>query len=214
MIDGSMRAFIERLASTAPAPGGGSAAALAGAMAAGLTAMVARLSLGRGSDDEALDQSIRAAEALDQTIRTADQAAATLLALVDRDAEAFGRVIGAYGLPRGSDQEKKDRRAAIQDALRNAAAIPLTTAEQAVLVLALMPDLARAGNPNAISDVGVAAVLAHAAVRGALLNVAINVKSITEAAYRDAATVRMDELRRRADELRAAAMDLVEATLA
>jgi len=203
MIDGSVHAFIERLASSAPTPGGGSAAALAGALAAGLTAMVARLSMDRGGDDEAFDQSIR----------TAEQAAATLLALADRDAEAFDRVIAAMRLPRGSDQEKRSRRAAVQEALQNATAIPLATAEQAVLVLALAPDLARAGNPNAVSDVGVAALLAHAAVRGALFNVAINVKSITDARYREATTARADELRQRADELRDAAMDLVGAGL-
>jgi formiminotetrahydrofolate cyclodeaminase len=203
MIDASVRAFIERLASAAPTPGGGSAAALAGALAAGLTAMVARLSMGRGGDDELLDQSVR----------TAEQAAATLVALVDRDAEAFDRVISAMRLPRGADQEKKDRRAAVQDGLQNAAAIPLATAEQAVLVLALTPDLARTGNPNAVSDVGVAALLAHAAVRGALLNVAMNLKSITDATYREATAARADELRQRADELRDAAMDLVGANL-
>jgi formiminotetrahydrofolate cyclodeaminase len=203
MIDAPLRVFIERLASAAPTPGGGSAAALAGALAAGLTAMVARLSMDRGGDDELLDQSVR----------TAEQAAATLLALVDRDAEAFDRVIKAYGLPRGSDQEKQERRAAVQDALQNAAAIPLATAEQAVLVVALTPELARTGNPNAVSDVGVAALLAHAAVRGALLNVAINVKSITDPAYREATTARADDLRQRADELRDAAMDLVGASL-
>jgi formiminotetrahydrofolate cyclodeaminase len=163
--------------------------------------MVARLSVGRGGDDEAFDQSIR----------TAEQAAATLLALVDRDAEAFDRVIAAMRLPRGSDHEKQIRRTAVQDALQHATAIPLTTAEQAVLVLALTPDLARAGNPNAVSDAGVAALLAHAAVRGALLNVAINLKSITDARYRDATAARANELRQRAEELRDAAMDLVGA---
>lgn len=203
MIAEPLRTFIERLASEEPTPGGGSAAALAGAVAAGLTAMVARLSMGRGADDDAFDQSVR----------TAEQGAKTLLALVDRDADAFDRVMTAMRLPRASDQDKKARQAALQEALHHATAVPLATAEQAMLVLALAPEMARMGNLNALSDVGVAALLAHAAVRGALLNVAINLKSIKDPEYREQTMMRAKELGARADELRAAAMDLVSAGL-
>ncbi len=203
MIVEPVRTFVERLASAEPTPGGGSAAALAGALAGALTAMVARLSMGRGADDELLDQSVR----------TAEQAAQTLLALVDRDAEAFDRVMAAMRMPRGSDPEKASRQAAVQEALQNATAVPLTTAEQALLVLALAPEIARIGNPNAVSDMGVAALLAHAAVRGALLNVAINAKSIKDAGYRRDAAARAGELERRADDLRTAALDVVRAGL-
>ncbi|HEY3247155.1 MAG TPA: cyclodeaminase/cyclohydrolase family protein [bacterium] len=204
MINEPVRTFVERLASAEPTPGGGSAAALAGAVAAGLSAMVARLSMGRGADDELLDQSVR----------TADQAADTLLALVDRDADAFDRVMAAMRMPRDAAPEKAARQAALQEALQNATAVPLTTAEQAMLVLALTPEIARIGNPNTVSDVGVAALVAHAAVRGALLNVAINLKSIKDQEYRTQTAARARELERRADELRTAALDLVEAALA
>lgn len=203
MIAESVRAFIERLASADATPGGGSAAALAGAIAAALTAMVARLSMGRGADDELLDQAVR----------TADHAATTLLALVDRDAEAFDRVMTAMRMPRESDQEKAARLSALQEALQNATAVPLATAGHAMLVLALAPEIARMGNPNAVSDVGVAALLAHAAVRGALLNVAINLKSIKDSRFRQETMVRATELERRAEDLRAAAMALVDAGL-
>ncbi len=203
MIDDSVRTFISRLGSADPTPGGGSAAALAGALAAGLTEMVARLSLGRGADDELLDQSVR----------TAGQAAETLLALVDRDAQAFDRVMSAMHLPRGTDAEQTARRTALQEALQNATAVPLATAEQALLVLALTPDIARTGNPSAVSDVGVAALLGHAAVRGALLNVAINLKSIKDPHFRQETAARADGLQRRADELRTTTMDLVTASV-
>ena len=204
MIGEPVGRFIERLASADPTPGGGSAAALAGAMAAALTAMIARLSVGRGGD----------AALFDQTMRTADQAAATLLELVDRDAEAFDRVMTAMRLPRGTEEEKRVRTAALQDALHNATAVPLTAAEQAILVLALAPDLARQGNPRAVSDVGVAALLAHAAVSGALLNVAINLKSVKAADYREATRAHAADLQQRADALRATALELVRAGLA
>lgn len=203
MIDEPISRFVDRLGSADPTPGGGSAAALAGALAAALTAMIARLSAGRGGDDALFEQSMR----------TGDRVAAALLQLVDRDAEAFERVMTAMRLPRSTDDEKRARTAAVQDALHNATAVPLTTAEQAMLVLTLAPDLARQGNPRAVSDVGVAALLAHAAVSGALLNVAINLKSLKDAGYREQAGTRAAEIQRRADELRALALDLVNANL-
>lgn len=207
MIGESVNRFVERLSSADPTPGGGSAAALAGALAAALTAMIARLSAGRGGDD-ALDA------LFEQSMRTGDQVAAALLELVDRDAEAFDRVMAAMRLPRGSDEEKGVRTEAVQDALHNATAVPLMTAEQAMLVLALTPELARQGNPRAVSDVGVAAVLAHAAVSGALLNVAINLKSLKDAGYREETRARAAEIQQRADDLRTLAMDLVNTHLA
>lgn len=165
--------FLDRLASTDPAPGGGSAAALAGAMAAGLVAMVARLSKGKGGDDAAFER----------TAQEADRARGWLTDLAGEDARAFEAVMRAMRLPRGSDEEKRVRQAAIQQALRGAAEVPLRVMRRTVDVLKLLPELAGQGNPHAVSDAAVGTLLAYAAAHGALHNVRINLASISDDAY-------------------------------
>jgi len=152
----------ERLASREPVPGGGSASAIAGAMAAGLVVMVVELTLGReGADDARL-------------ARIGDDARARmerLLALAQQDAAAYDAVVRARRLPRENDGQRAERAAAVRAATLEATRVPLTTAvEVAELAAAIAP----IGNPNAVSDAGVAAHLAGAAVHGALLNVRIN----------------------------------------
>jgi formiminotetrahydrofolate cyclodeaminase len=156
-----------RLASREPIPGGGSASAIAGAMGAALVGMVAELTVGRR------DALAHAAEI--EPIR--DEAArlrAELLGLAEADAAAYEAVVRARRLPRGVDEEAEVRRAAIATATRGATEAPLRIARTAASVLELAHRLAPIGNPNAASDAGVAALLAAAAVRGAALNVRIN----------------------------------------
>ncbi|MDQ7843494.1 MAG: cyclodeaminase/cyclohydrolase family protein [Armatimonadota bacterium] len=164
-------AFLERLASADPTPGGGAAAALAGALAAALGAMVARLSAGKGGDDDAFLR----------TAQTADRARDVLLDLTAQDAEAFEAVMRALRLPRATEEQKQARQAAVQAALPRAAEVPLRVMEETMRVFRLLPDLARTGNPNAVSDVAVGALLAYAAVHGALHNVRINAAAIKDA---------------------------------
>jgi methenyltetrahydrofolate cyclohydrolase len=166
-----VRELIGRLASKAPTPGGGSAAALAGAMGAALVEMVGELTLGRTSPqvDEATVQEILSAATARRT---------ELLELAELDASAYDAVVAARRLPRETDGQRADRATRIAEATREATRIPLSVAESAADVLKLAERIAPLGNPNAVSDAGVAAQLASASVRGALLNVRINLPSL------------------------------------
>ncbi len=170
LLDRPLSGFLDDLASSAPTPGGGSAAALAAAAGAALVAMVARLS-----------ETQAGAEA--SAIRDrADRLRQTLTALIETDARAFDAVMAAYRLSRGSEEEKSRRRAAIQAALVHAAEVPLQVGAQTLAALQAAADLVERANPNAVSDLGVAAGLAAAGMEGARLNVLINAKGITDAA--------------------------------
>jgi formiminotetrahydrofolate cyclodeaminase len=165
------RELIERMATGDPIPGGGSAAALAGAMGAGLMRMVVALTTGRpaAADHETELAEIAVAAAALQS---------KLLNLVDLDAVAYDGVIRARRLPRETDLEREARAVQIAAAIREATRAPLQTARIAEQVLTLGERLAPIGSRNAISDVGVGALLAVAALRGAVLNVRINLPSL------------------------------------
>jgi glutamate formiminotransferase/formiminotetrahydrofolate cyclodeaminase len=159
--------FIEALADGEPTPGGGSAAAYAGAMGAALVAMVARLTLGKK----------KYAEVNDQMLAILDEAEVLrkkLTAAVEEDAAAFERVMSAFRLPKGSEEEEGNRAVAIQKATLHAAEVPLETARRALRVMELAHQAARLGNTNAITDAGTGAALANAALTGASYNVRIN----------------------------------------
>ncbi|HEX9580681.1 MAG TPA: glutamate formimidoyltransferase [Gemmatimonadales bacterium] len=164
--------WIDDLASGAPTPGGGSAAALAGALAAALVAMVGRLTTSRKA---------YATVANEFTTLTAeaDRLRAVFRPLVDRDAAAYEAVMAAYKLPKGTAEELRRRQEAIDRALLNAAAVPLETARAAAALLPLARRAAEAGNKNSVCDAGVAALLAEGALRGAVYNVEVNVRSLS-----------------------------------
>lgn len=169
----SIAAFTASVASASPTPGGGSVVAHVGSLAAALTQMMAGLTAGRPKF-AAVDADMRAI-ALE-----AGELGAALAALVERDAAAYGEVSAAYKLPKDSEPAMAARRQAITDALLGAAAVPLETARAAARVAALAATAAAKGNPNAVSDAGVAALLADAACRGAALNVRINVAALPD----------------------------------
>lgn len=194
----SVGAFIGQLASDAPAPGGGSASALAGAMGAALVQMVVALTSGR---PDAAD--------VEDDLRELGLAAAgfqsELLQLVEIDAAAYASVVAARRLPRGTDRERELRRVQIDAALREATRAPLTIADRADAVLKLAQRLAPIGSRHAISDAGVAGLLAAAALRGAALNVRINLPYLPEdQPLRREAGDRVDELLTGLDEREAA----------
>ncbi len=174
--DESVSAFLDTLASAAPTPGGGSAAALGGAMGAALISMVCNLTLGKeryaeveGEMRDALDRA--------ETLRH------ELQELAEADVTAFTRLSAAYKLPRTTESDIAIRRDAIQASLRRATEVPLRTARAAAAILPLCPAVAERGNQAAVSDVGVAALFAHAAVRSALLNVEINLRLLEDSIY-------------------------------
>jgi formiminotetrahydrofolate cyclodeaminase len=174
ILDLTVRELLERLGSADPAPGGGAAAALAGALGAALVQMTANLSIGRPKLADIQDQAV-AIEARAADLRR------KLAGLADADSQAFERVSAAYKLPRQDDAQKTERSVAIQAALHDAAAVPLETARLCALVLDLAEDAAPLLNPAVISDVMVGALLSQAALASAALNVEVNLAAMTDA---------------------------------
>lgn len=169
----SLDDFVAAVASNNPVPGGGSVAAHAGALGAALAHMVAGLTVGR-KKYAAVDTRMR------EIAGTAAALQAQLATLVQRDADAYATVSAAYKLPQDSDEDKAARAVAIERALVGASTTPLETAQLCSDVAALAAECARDGNTNAVSDAGVAALLAEAAAKGAAYNVRINAVSMTD----------------------------------
>jgi formiminotetrahydrofolate cyclodeaminase len=198
----SVHDFIQALASAEPTPGGGTAAAVAGAMGAGLLMMVAGLSRTRGNTDDERAALAAVRDRLMPLIEALERCA-------DRDTDAFNAVMAAYRLPKASDAEKSARKAAIASAVKGATDVPLETLRLAVDALESADTVVRLGNPSAASDAGVGAGLLAAAARGAAANVRINLDGLGDDEYRTSATRQMEALVARVgaaeDRLRAAA---------
>ena len=187
LMDKSVRDFVTELASDSAAPGGGSAAALAGCLGAALTTMVCNLSLDESKFQDSLPeiQSIRAqSSALLEKLTRA----------VDEDAAAFNEVMNAYKLPKSTDEEKKARLVTIQQAMKNAALLPLGVAGDCLEALKLAGRILPIGNSNAASDAAVSGLMAHAALQGALYNVKINLGFIKDADFCTDTRKRINEI--------------------
>ena len=181
LTDRPIRELLASFASAAPTPGGGSAAALTASVGLSLLAMVASMSRTRnGSDD---DRAL-----LDGALNAVEHLSAHTLALVDDDAAAYDAVMEAYRKPRVTEEEKVERRRAIEAALRGAAEVPLEVMRACRAGLTAAVDVARAGNPSASSDVGVSVELLKAALHSAALNVGVNLSSLSDSTYVDAVT--------------------------
>jgi len=172
--ESDIAAFLRVLDPADDQTGGGTASAVAGAMAAGLAGMVARLSIGReGLEPEAYYREIDA---------EARVLTGSLMSGGAEDSEAFGAVMRAFTLPKCTDEEKAARSEAIQDAMVDATQVPLENGERCARVLKLVDKLRDRSNPNAASDLEVAGALGRTALEGCLANVAINVASIKDGA--------------------------------
>ena len=170
MRDDTIAGFLDQLAARVPAPGGGATAALHAAQAAALLAMVARYSDGPRYD----------AELINRIVTEADGLREDALALAEADAEAFGAVAQAYGLPRETEAERQDRSASISSALAGATRPPADVVRTALLLIRLAEELQPAGNRNMITDLAAAAEAARAAAATARLFIEINLKGITD----------------------------------
>ena len=171
LVDRTVRGFADELSKDSPAPGGGSVAALVGALSASLSAMVASLTFAkRGMEDTR--------EVMEATGRDAQALKDWFLAAVDRDTDAFNAVLAAIRLPRKTDEERATREAAMAEANLGATMVPLEVLEHAVEALELALVAARDGNPNSVTDAGVGAACALAAAEGASLNVRINLTGL------------------------------------
>lgn len=183
----SVKEFIDKVTGNDPVPGGGSVSALNGSLAASLAAMVANLTVGRKKYAEVNDE-------MEQISARMTEQSAKLLADVDRDAEAYDRVFAAFKLPKETDEEKAVRKEAIQRETKYAAEVPMEVARTASELLPMIDAAARRGNSNAVTDATVAMMCARTAVIGALLNVRINLTSITDEAFVKAMTEEADRL--------------------
>lgn len=168
--------FLDELGSGQPTPGGGGAAALMGATGAALVSMVCHLTLGKAAY-AAVEAEMRTTLAQAETLRS------RLTGMMQADADSFGQVMAAYGLPKDSDADKQARSAAIQAALKAATAVPLACAAACAEVIALSAIVAEKGNKNVISDAGVAVLAAYAALQSAALNVQVNLHMIKDADF-------------------------------
>jgi glutamate formiminotransferase len=182
-----LRQFCNETLSDSPAPGGGSVAALMGALGASLGGMVANLSAGKRGWDNKLsyfsDWAVKAQQLKDE-----------LLALVDEDTAAFNKVMNAFALPKDSSDEKKARSAAIEEATKYAAEIPLKVMETASKSYEILSQMAEKGNPASISDVGVGILALRACIGGAALNVQINLGQLKDEKFRSALLKRVHQI--------------------
>lgn len=206
LVDLTVTGFAHETSRESPAPGGGTISAYMGALGAALGAMVANLSSHKpGWDDRWKEFSVWADKG--QAVMT------ELLHLVDEDTQAFNRIMAAFGMPKKTDEDKAARSAAIQDATLYATQVPLRTMKESFKAFEICKQMAQEGNPNSVSDVGVGALAARAAVLGAGLNVKINAASLKDRATADALVAEANDLIARANAEEAEISRIVESKI-
>ena len=182
-----LNTFLDELASSSPAPGGGSVAALSAALGMALIAMVCRLTIQKKKYTEV--QGL-----MESTLKRSEELRADFTELIVKDTEAFSAVIEAFAMPKETEVEKQVRSAAIQGATKKASLIPLKVMELCSQALPLAKTVAEKGNVNSLSDAGVAAVMLQAACTGAALNVRINLAALEDNSF-------VEETRRKSGEI-------------
>ncbi|WP_101541744.1 cyclodeaminase/cyclohydrolase family protein [Bacteroides cutis] len=173
LVDLTVKDFLDKVAGSDPVPGGGSVAALNGAIASALAAMVASLTIGK-KGYETHEELMR------HIFDIAVQSKNVFVEDIDRDSEAYDSVFACFKMPKASDEEKAARSTAIQEATKFAALIPMQVARNAYELMNIIMDVARLGNRNAVTDACVAMMAARSAVLGALMNVRINLASLKD----------------------------------
>ena len=185
-----LRTFANEVSMDSPAPGGGSVAALCGALSAALSSMVANLTYGKKGYEESGENmkrvAVRAQELLDELLRA-----------VDLDTRAFNRVMEAFRLPKGTEEQDREREAAVEEASKGATLVPLGVLAAAAELVELAEVVARKGNRNSLSDAGVAGLTAQAAGEGAYYNVRINLPGIKDERFRTRTVKQAEALRRK-----------------
>lgn len=176
LVNKTVTSFLNELASHSPAPGGGSVAALSGALGAALTSMVCNLTIGKKKYAD-VEGDMKKVLAQSESLR------AKFTSLVDKDTDAFNKVMEAYSLPKDNESQKALRSAAIHEATKEATLIPLEVMKHCIDAMALVQEVTANGNANSVSDAGVSALMLHAACEGAALNVQINLNGLNDAEF-------------------------------
>lgn len=182
-----MIVFLDKLASRSPEPGGGSVSALVGALGAALVSMVGNLTLGKEKYADVQDQ-------VEELLKASEKLRDELQGLIQKDTEVYADVSAAFKLPRETEEEKTERAARIQEALKVATEVPFEIAEKCLEVARLSETSAEIGNVGAVSDAGVAVLLAEAAAQSAALNVKINVNGIEDREFSQSRWDRIQEI--------------------
>ncbi len=199
---GGLKSFVDSVAASTPAPGGGSVSAAAGSLAGALSAMVCHLTMGKKKYADV-------AERVSEILRESDALRDELDDLVARDAAAFDDVMAAMKMPKGEEALNQARHEAMQKATVKATEIPLTVMKKSLRALELALEIAKIGNVNSVSDAGVGALMAHAGVQGAGYNVMINLSGIEEKATAERIKAEADETLAKAEELAKQARQIV-----
>jgi len=202
----SLRTFIKELSSGSATPGGGTVAALCGAMGASLSAMVARLTLGR-------EEFRKAWERMEQVQEEADELAERFLLLAQQDTDAYREVIAALKLPRETEGEKSLREKALQKAMKKAASVPLETLRLSERLIGIAQEAVEHGNPVTLTDAGAAVHLAHSAARVAAYNVRINLSTLNDNSFVEGCKREVEEILGRMEPLLSEADRYVSAQL-
>jgi len=187
LIDKKVSNFLGELASNSPTPGGGSVAALAGALGAALISMVSNLTIGK-------KKYVDVEEDFKKIISSSEKLRYELSQLIEEDVKVFNNFMATYKMPKETETEKKIRSEKIQVSLIGAAKVPLKVAYKCLDILSLSKEVAEKGNINVVSDAGVAALMAEAALDSAILNVKINLKMIKDEKIKEALSSSIKEL--------------------
>lgn len=206
LVSMTLTEFADETASESPAPGGGSISAYVGSLGVSLGTMVANLSSHKKGWDDRWEEFSDWAE-------KGEKYKNELLRLVDEDTKAFNRIMNAFGLPKGTDEEKKARTKEIQDATRYAIEVPFKVMETSYASMEVIRAMAEIGNPNSVTDAGVGALCARTAVMGAFLNVRINAAGLEDKAFVNDITARGQDLEKKAQELEAEILKIVNSKL-
>jgi methenyltetrahydrofolate cyclohydrolase len=186
----TLSAFLEKLSSEEPVPGGGSVAALSGALGAALITMYCRIGMNQQMTSR------NAQDVLQNIVVEASQLQAKLAKMITEDSCAYGEVMKAFKLPKSTSEEKNRRQAAIQNAFRHAIEAPLQTFQMCVECVSLIPQVGPCGNPSAFSDLKVAQYLCQAGAKGALENIEINLPYIKDSNFLSEVKANVSDLRR------------------
>ena len=198
--------LLELMSSKKPAPGGGTVAALSGALACSMVSMVCNLTIGKKKYIDVQDE-------IENILTQSEEIRAHFQELMEQDTEAFNDVMGAFRMPKSTEEEKAIRKEAIHHALQKATYVPLRTMEYGAKVLKLANRVAAIGNKNVVSDAGVAALMAESAMHSGWLNVAININSIEDTDFVDRISEKVEGYLDDADGLTDETLEIVEDTI-